>query len=427
MLINEVLASVDVIADPYVKSATYAKIGEKLAKAKHGSYKEAFLRAVETAREIDDPVTMFRALLSVGYSMGRAGLKSSKRIYMTVLDESKVLPHTQRDSLMSSAAGYMLALGEVGEAIAYSIEIKNPKLRNEVLLEIMRFNTRMIGNERLKAAYRLRKSKLILEYLDSEPERSEGVRELVRAYLYLEAYENAVSLLRDISRKEIALQTFKEVVFYLKENEVLGHYIDSIEAVAHELIEKFGDEFRVELALALALVGEGLTAVKMVRELKQPESVLVRIALELLGRDNNVLPAFLGALNETEAAIVGKEVMNAVLSNPKKGLQKIVEAVGKSTSSEEVWAKIARYYVLIGDVESAMKIGLLLREEELRSLVMADVAHHLVKRGEVERAIDAALEVRNPRFSSILVSEILIKALEQELPGRVKSWNGSRH
>jgi hypothetical protein len=92
-----------------------------------------------------------------------------------------------------------------------------------------------------------------------------------------------------------------------------------------------------------------------------------------------------------------------------------------------VWDKIARYYVLIGDVESAMKIGLLLKEEELRSLVMADVAHHLVKRGEVERAIDAALEVRNPGFSSILVSEILIKALEQELPGRVKSWNGSRH
>ncbi|NJE62458.1 prenyltransferase [Thermococcus sp. 21S7] len=427
MLINEVLASVEVIADPYVKSATYAKIGEKLANAKHGSYKDAFLRAVETAREIDDPFTMFKALLSVGYSMGRAGLKSAKRIYTTVMEESRVLPPIQRDSLMRRAAAYMLALGEVGEALTYAMEIKNRKLKNDLLLEIMRFNTRMIGNESLKAAYRLRKSKLILDYLDMEPHRSEGVRELIRAYLYLETYENAVSLLEEIGRKDVALQTFKEVVFYLKENGLLGHYIDSIETVARALVEKFGDEFTVELALALALVGEGVAAVRMVRELEDSPSILVRIALELLKRDHDVLPPFISALNEEEATLVGRELMNVILRNPRRDDWEVVEAVGKSTSSEEVWAKIARYYVLMGELEAAIRIGLLLKNGELRSVVMADVAHHLLKRGEVERAIDAALEVRNPRFSSILVSEILIKALEQELPGRVKSWNGSRH
>ncbi|WP_148883484.1 prenyltransferase [Thermococcus aciditolerans] len=427
MIVKEILASVEAIPDPYIKSVTYAKIGERLAKAREGSYKTAFLKALETAKEIEDPVKMFRALLSVGYSLGRAGLKSSKRIYQGVLEDSRVLPAPQRDVIMRTAAAYMLALGEVAEAILYALEVKNRTLRNEILLEVIRANTKMIGREQLKAASRIRKSKLALEYIDGEPYRSKALLELIKAYLALGSYENGISMILEIEVKEWARHAFKEVAFYLKDREVLGHYIDSLEAVANGLIEKFGEEFTEELALAFALSGEGVSAAELIRRLKNSEEVFVKIALDLLERDHNVLPAFISPLEDDEAELVGRAVMNRILERPELGGWEIIRAIGKSTSSEEVWAKIARYYVITGELEGAMKVGGLLRDERLRSIVMADIAHHLVKKGDVERAIDAALEVRDPKFSSILVSEILIKALEQELPGRVKQWNGSKH
>ncbi|NJD98208.1 prenyltransferase [Thermococcus sp. LS1] len=427
MLVKEILASVEIIQDPYIKSVTYAKIGERLAKAKDNNYRTAFLMAMETAKEIDEPVKMFRALLSVGYSLSKAGLKSAKRIYQEVLEDSRVLSAPQRDLIMQSAATYMLALGEIGEAVTYALEISNRKLRNEVLLEIIRTNTRMIGKEQLKVAYRLRRSKLALEYIDSEPYRSKALLELIKAYMILGSYENGIALIRAIGVKEWARQAFKEVAFYLKDKEVLGHYIDSLEEVANELIDRFGEEFTVELALAFALTGEGVPAVELIRRLEDSESLLVKMALELLERDHDVLPKFISALNEEEAEVVGKVMMNRILERPEKGSWEIVKAIGKSTPSEEVWAKIARYYVLVGELEGAMKVGTLIQDRRLRSIVMGDIAHHLVKKGEVDKAIDAAVEVRDPRFSSILVSEILIKALERELPRRVKPWNGSKH
>jgi len=161
MLVNEILSSVEVIPDPYVKSVTYAKIGERLSKARNKASKTAFLKAMETAKSIDDPAAMFRALLSVGYSMGRAGLKSAKRIYSHVMEDSRILPQPQRDVIMRLASLYMLALGEINEAITYALEITNPTMRDEVLLTIIRVNTRMIEREKVKVAYRLRKSRLV--------------------------------------------------------------------------------------------------------------------------------------------------------------------------------------------------------------------------------------------------------------------------
>ncbi len=427
MLIKEVLASVEVIRDPYIKAVTYAKIGERLARAREKHYKGAFLRAMETTKEIGDPVKTFKALLSIGYSMSKAGIKASKRIYQGVLEDSRALPSPHRDIVMESAATYMLSLGEIGEAITYALEISNPKLRNEVLLAAMRANTRKLGKEGIKVAYHLRRSKLALEYIDSEPYRSMGIMELIKAYLSLGSYENGISLISSIGDRDWARQAFKEVAFYLKEKEVLNHYIDSLEGVANSLISRFGDDFAREMAFAFALSGEGLPAVELVRKLDNSEDILVKMAVELLERDHDVLPSFVSALNEEEATIVGKAVMNRILERPELGSWEVVEAIGKSTRNEEVWAKIARYYIVMDEVDGAARVASLLHEGRLRSVIMADIAHHLLKKNEVERAIDAAIEVKDPKFSSILVSEILLKALENEIDGKVVPWNGSRH
>ena len=123
------------------------------------------------------------------------------------------------------------------------------------------------------------------------------------------------------------------------------------------------------------------------------------------------------ALSEDEAIPVAKAVMNAMLENPKLGSWDIINAVARKTRSEEVLTKIARYYVILGRVDDARRIGLALQDVHLRSVVMADVARCYLSRGEVEKAIDAALEVSDPGYTTILMSEILVKALEAELGG----------
>lgn len=425
MLVNEVLASVEIIPDPYVKSVTYAKIGERLAKSRHKAYKKAFLRAMETAREIEDPETMLRALLSIGYSMGRAGLKSAKRIYSQVREDSKILPGVRRDELMRLASVYMLGLGEINEAITHALEIGNPKTRDDVLLTIIRVNTRLIEREKVKVAYRLRKSRLALEYMETEPQRSEAILEVIKALVSLGSYETAVSYLPLIEDPNWAKQGFKEVLFRLRDRGTLGHLIEPLENAARALAKRFGEDFKKDLALAFALVGEGEEAVKILRELGDPE-LIKELALRLLELDNNSLPPVINALSDDEAEFVGKAVMNVILEKPELGTEEIVESVGRSTPSEEVWAKISRYYVMRGELETAMKIAGVIKNPELRSLIMADLAHQLLKKGEIERAIDSALEVRNERFASILVAEILIGALEKELEGKVRLWNGSK-
>ncbi|MDK2913444.1 MAG: hypothetical protein PWQ79_359 [Thermococcaceae archaeon] len=424
MLVKEIIKTVEIIPDPYVRAVTYAKIGERLAKARDKSYKTAFLKAMESAKAIEDPVKTLRALLSVGYSMGRAGLKSSKRIYSQVLEDSRLLPQPQRDVLMRLASSYMLGLGEVGEAITYALEISDQELRDETLLTIIRFNTRRIERESIKVAYRLRRSKMALEYMEKEPYRSRAVLEIIKSHIALGSYETAVYYLNLITEPEWAKQAFKEVLFLLRDKGVLDHLLDSLESVAETFVERFGEGFIPELALSFALAGKGAEAVRLLRRLESIEE-MKRIAMQLLELDGSVVGEFVSALNEEEAAVVGKALMNAILENPKLGSDEIVNAIGSSTQSEEVWVKVARYYSLRGDLALVRKIARVIKTPELRSVVMADIAHRLLKEGKVEEAIDAALEVRDKKFSSIIVAEILINALEMELKEEVRTWSAS--
>ncbi len=140
----------------------------------------------------------------------------------------------------------------------------------------------------------------------------------------------------------------------------------------------------MELAFVFALSGEGgVPAIELIRSLKDGEKVLVDMALELLERDHDVLPNFISAMNEEEATVVGKAVMNRILERPEKGGDPaIIKAIGNGTTSEEVWTKIARYYVIRGgELEGAVRIANLIRDGRLRSIIMTDVAHHLLKEG----------------------------------------------
>ncbi|AIU68863.1 hypothetical protein TEU_00115 [Thermococcus eurythermalis] len=416
MLVAEILKSAGEIPDPYVKAVTYAKIGEELARKSHPLYKQAFLKAFESLASIDDPFGMLKALLSIGVSMGRVRIKAYRRVFVRVLSESRSLAPPQRDELLKTASLALLGLGDIGEAISFAVEIGDDVLRQTTLVSIVRGISRSLEVNPIKTAYRLRKMKLALEYITDEPYRSKALFELSKAFVTLGSYSGAFSAIRDMGSREWAKQAFKELAFSLSELGVVENYVDSFTALAEELSQKFDENLALEVATVLALAGRGSLAAQMLRKFGD-ESLFEAVALDVLDKNPSALPEFLGALNAEEALLVGRALMNRILEEPTPDKRGIVNTIARFVRLEEVWTKVARFYVLIGDVESARRIGLSLQNQKLRSLVMADVAHHYLKLGEVEKAIDTALEVREGRFASLLMSEILVKALNKELEG----------
>jgi tetratricopeptide (TPR) repeat protein len=415
MLVREVLEATSDIPDPYVRAVTYARIGERLAKAREPLFKEAFVRAIETAKEVDDPVKMFRALISIGHAMGKVGIRSYKKVFLQVSEDSKILPPELRDEIMRSLSLSLLNLGQVGEAITYAVEIASSKLRQETMVQIVRRVARSIEERPIQVAYNMRKIKLALEYLPDEPHRSKALLELMKALIALKSYENALATVRAMGSREWARQAFKELVYRLKSHGVLDHYINSVEELATDLVGKFGESFTRELATAFALSGNGEIAAELIEESGDRRGI-VEMSLELLKRAPDVLPTFIGSLSDELAYEAGKALMNAVLERPERARPELINALAK-LGNEEILAKIARYHVLTGNVEGARAIGSALADTHLRSMVMADVAREYLRRGDVESAIEVAFDVREPDYASILMSEILVRALEMKLGG----------
>ncbi len=416
MLVQEVLESVASIPDPYVRVITYAKVGERLAKARKPVFKDAFIKALETAKEVDDPLKMLQALVSVGYMMGRAGIRSYKRVFLQVSEDSALLPDKLRDGVMRSIALSLLRLGEIGEAVTYAVEIRDQRLRQETMVFIVRQVARSIERKPIRVAYSLRKIRLALEYITDEPYRSKALLELMKAFIALKSYENALATVRGMGSKGWARQAFKELIYRLKAQGALEEYIGLIEELADEMVGRFGESFTQELATAFALSGRGDVAAELMERLGD-EGETVKLALELLRKYPRVLPSFLKALEPETALSVGKAVMNAILERPERGDWEVIKAVVEKAGSEDILAKVARFYVLKGHAEEARKIGSALDDLHLRSVVMADVARHYLGAGDIDRAINAALEVRDTGYTSMLMSEILVKALEAELGG----------
>ncbi len=414
MLAKEVLASVEVIRDPYVRAVTYARIGEKLARRGNPLYKEAFLRAVDTAEHIDNPAKMLKALLYLAYSMRKAGLKAYGKIHQKVMESLNDLPQVLADDVLRTAVMYSVSLGRIEEALEYALAIKTQEIKDNALLAVVRKNTAMIEEGKIKVAYRIRKSKLAVEYIKDETVRSKALLEIIKSYMIMESYSNAISTILNIGSREWAKHAFKEVAMALSSRGVLSDYSERLIEVANKLIERFNSNFRVELAVALSIAGEGRKAAELIRSEGKKDSVqeILEVARRLFEIDRQALISFIKGLRLSEARAVGKVILNMVLESADQIDSSFVVSVAKLSRSEEVWAKAARYLVQIGNVKEAWKIASSLNSERLRSIVLAGVAHRLLKEGRVENAIDAALDVRDSRISSLLVAEILVSALD---------------
>jgi len=410
MLIGEILDSVKAVRDPYLRAVTYAKMGELLFKARRKEFKQAFTKAVETAQSIEDPVKMFRAIMVAGYYLGRAGIKAYRRIFQNIISDTEEFEG--RDVILRMGVPYLVALEDYEMALSYASLIEDEitvDVARLVIIRGIRKKTEENSKEPLEWAFSA------FEGIKNEPWRSKAAVDLVKINLLTGNYGGAVSTLVEINDGEWADYAFKQVVFTLKEKGVLENYLNELWNVAETLSKSFGPELLYSLTLAFALVGEGNAAVEFLRRARASPDVFVSIANDLFNRDLDVLPVFIRALSDDEAVAVGKAIMNRILDNPDIEHLKIVTAIGESTSDEAVWTKIARYYVLTGDFDDAIKVAFYVKDKRLRSLILADVAHNFVKMGWVSKAIDLALEVQDERYSPLVVSEVLIKALEFEL------------
>jgi len=410
MLIGEILDSVEAVRDPYLRAVTYAKMGELLFKAKKKEFKVAFTRAVETAQAIEDPLKMFRAIMATGYYLGRAGIKAYRKVFQNVISDTEEIEG--RDVILRMGVPYLVALGDYEMALTYASLISDETTADVsrlVIIRGIRKKTEEGSEELLEWAFSA------FEGIKNEPWRSRAAVDLVKINLLAGNYTGAISTIIEINDGEWADYAFKQVVFTLKEKKILENYLHDLWRVAETLSKAFGPGLLHSLALAFALIGEGDAAVELLRRAGAPLDVFVSIANDLFDRDPSVLPAFIEALSGDEAVAVGKAVMNRILDNPDIEHLKIVTAIGQSTENEAVWTKIARYYVLTGDFDDAIKVAFYIKDKKLRSLILADVAHNFVKMGWVSKAIDLALEVQDEKYSPLVVSEVLIKALEFEL------------
>lgn len=199
MLTVEVLKSADIIPDPYTRAVTYSRLGETLVRRKDPPlYKEAFLKAFDALNDINDPELLLRATLAIGYHMGKAGIKAYYKVFLRVVEDSSALSPPVRDEILALAVRYLVGLGNLGQAVTLATEISDKKLAQATLFSIVRAGSRLIQDSSLKAAYKLRKIKLALEYITDEPYRSKALIELAKAFIAVGSYERALATIREI-------------------------------------------------------------------------------------------------------------------------------------------------------------------------------------------------------------------------------------
>ncbi|WP_456368014.1 prenyltransferase [Thermococcus sp.] len=412
MLVDEILESAESIPDPYTRALTYAKIGEILAGRRDSRYKKAFVSAFESLNEIDDPVILLRATLGIAYHLGKAGLKPYRKVFTKAIEESKTLPPSVRDEILTMAVRYLLALEDTGGAITVALEISDKKLMQETLTMVIKSTSKAIERGSIKSAYKLRRLKLALEYLEDEPYRSKGFLELAKALISLGSYESAFNAVKEINSPEWARIAFKELTFRLSKSGVIERYIDAFKVLAEEFSSRFGSNYEVELATAFVLAGKPEIALGIFRSHENSVEEITYAALEAIEKNPSIVSELVKHLGENEIEEVGRALLNWILDHPSPSFKHIVVAILKKNPPEALFVKAARYYTLIGEVEVSREIAAVIKDPRLRSLILADVARNYLKEGKLDEAIDVALEVKDRHYTSLLMSEILIKALE---------------
>jgi len=423
MLIEEAIATVDIIRNPYLKAVTYARIGTRLALAKNHLYEKSFKKAFDAVGEIDNPIEILRALLAIAFYLGKANVKSSKKVFRQVAEDATKFPKNVRDELFKEIISYMLQLNEVDEAFYYANYVSNEKLKNELLVEILKKHLENLVGKKIQVLYRMKKIDLILEHITKEPYKSYAIAEVIKAYLKIGEYDKAILMIGELKNKYWLKQTVKEVLFYLKHKNLDKKYANRLLNVAIEVSEQFNIDIKEDLAVIFAVNGDINHSIAALKVIKNKEQKLVEIMEILIQRRPEIVLPYLQALSPKDAENASKVIMNYLIDNPREEYIDIAKYISENIESEHVLVKAVQYYLKLGKMMDAAHIANGLRDRRLKSLALGDIAHYLLKNNQIGDAIDLVMHVEDSHLSSFLISEILVKVVDQELRKTSRGMN----
>lgn len=412
MLAEEVLESVEVISDSELKAITYSRIGHVLSQKNKELAKEAFMRAIQTLDSIEDPAGMMRTLSTVAYYMGRAGMRTSKKLFQRVRDGLEVFPPEIRDALLSRMVMYLVDLGEIDEGVYHALEISEGELRNNVLILALRRYLARITREPPIKTLQMRKAEYIWEQVKGEPYYSIATVELVKAYLRLEEYDRAIYFTKFLKNKFWVRQVLREIIIHLKAARLSKAYYDKLVTVALDLSETLGDDITRDLIFIFALNGEFENAFSLLRSLPDMEVILTSLTREIISRRPELLEGYFELMPADELSIAAREFLNNLLDSPRVEFEHIVDGIVSRGPEERVLVKAVRYYLKIGRLEKAVKVAGSIEDPEISSLAFGGVAHYLLKHNRVKDAIDIVTQITDRRLSEPIIAELLVKVLQ---------------
>ncbi|WP_048147911.1 hypothetical protein [Palaeococcus ferrophilus] len=412
MLAEEVLESVEIIRDPELKAITYSRLGHVLAVRGSELSKTAFKRALDTIDSIEDPVGMMRALAAVAYYTGKAGMRTSKKLFQRVRDGLEVFPPEIKDVLLSRMVMYLVDLGEIDEAVYHALEISDRELRNDILiLALRKYLARIVGEPPIKAL-QMRKAEYIWERVEGEPYYSIATVELVKAYLRLEEYDRAIYFTKFLKNKFWIRQVLREIIIHLKAARLSKAYYDKLVAVAIDLSENLGEDITRDLVFIFALNGEFENAFSLLRNLPDMEETLVKLTEGIVSRRPELLEGYFELMPADELAIAGRAFLNYLIDSPRLEFEPVVDGIVARTLNEKVLVKAVSYYLKIGRLDKAAGVAAAIKDPEISSLAFSSVAHYLLRQNRVEDAIDLVTRIEDRRLSEPIIAELLVKVLE---------------
>lgn len=403
-IVKEVLELTSMIKDPHFRAISYARIGYELFLLKNEEYKKAFTKAIETTRQIENPIIMVKTLIEIARYLGKANIPASAKVFRQAFEMTKAFPNPIHDELIENIVNALSELKMYNDALFYAFEIKEKIRKSEILL-------------RLLVSYlnrgEIRKGYLILENISEEPWYSIAAIEILKAHLKREEFGSAMKILQSLKSKYWINEAMKEIAIYLIEYKAPKATFEKFVDVSLSMSDELSFDALRNLLVGFGSSGEIDFVVRILRKMPPNERIktLVELSARIIDNDQLFMELIL-RLDKEEFIPVAKFLLTKLLEKPDRKYIKVVETLGARTSNEPILVKVVTFLAKVGEYNKALHFAHRVTDNHLRSLAFGSIAVNLLKEGNIEKAIDTALEVKDPKWGSWLLGELLVKILE---------------
>jgi len=403
-IVKEVLELASMIKDPHFRAISYARIGYELFLLRNEEYKKAFTKAIETTRQIENPVIMVKTLIEIARYLGKAKIPASAKVFRQAFEMTNAFPNPIHDELIKDIVNALSELEMYNDALFYAFEIKDEIRKSEVLLKLL-------------VSYvnkgEIRKAHLVLENISEEPWYSIAAIEVLKAHLKREEFGSAIKILQSLKSKYWINEAMKEIAIYLKNYKAPKATFEKFVDVALSMSDELSFDALRNLLVGFGSSGEIEFVLRILR--KMPLNERIKTLIELSARiieNDQLLRELILHLDKEEFIPIAKFLLTKLLEKPDKRYTRVVETIGARTSNEAILVKVVTFLAKVGEYNKALHFAHRVTDNHLRSLAFGSIAVNLLKEGDIDRAIDTALEVKDPKWGSWLLGELLVKILE---------------